>query len=1015
MLDFASHGPRGATRLAPDRFSTMAPPTRLTPALRIARGLVPLVPTALLLASTSPLSAQGAAKRAPSPQIAPTPRYAVTTWGTEQGLPSSIVLAIQQTPDGYLWFGTYEGLVRFDGVQFHTFRDGEIPGLQRGFFPALAVDPSGVLWAGSESGELVRYERGRWKVYGPGDGMPTDPITSLALDGAGGLWIGTRSGVWHLSGGRVAPLPPPPGVEAPGVIALARAADGALWIGTVADGLIRYHQGTYQRLSTREGMPSDRIDALHADADGSIWVGFYGGRGVTRVRGAELTRFGADDPEGPRRVRYFLRDRGGTLWLAAENGLFALRGAHVEPVTLEKDRGTTKVEALFEDAGGTLWVGTRQSGLFRVREASVAVLSSEEGLPDRFAFAVMGDGAGGVWIGTQNGALHRPTLAAQPADAAGARPTVVLRDRYVRDVLRDPSGDVWIATTAGLTRLPGGSEAAARTYTSNDGLADDRARSLALGRGGALWIGTFNGVSEWRDGKLRSYGAAEGLSDGYVLSVHEDARGTLWVGTQTAGLFRREPSGRFVPGPDPLLRQPIFRIAEDADGTLWVGTSRGLARLRTSATDTTVAFVGARQGLPGSTIYQALDDGRGSLWLTGPWGIARVRRSELDAVASGRARALQAVSLGRADGLYVQEASSIGRSWRAPDGTLWFSTPAGAAVVDPARLFRPSTPPTALVEQVIADGVSTTPLPGDERALVLMPGTRTLEFRFTAPGFVSPEQLRFRYRLEGFDPEWQSSDTRRAAFYTNLPPGHYRFRVQASGGEGGWGDDTPVTAIHVHLRPHLWQTRWFLALALLATGGLVVLGYRLRMRSVARTARERVLRALALRDELTGLYNRRGLLSLMEQQVYTAERERRGFTLLFADLDGLKQINDTLSHAEGDRAIVDTAALLRESFRGADTAARLGGDEFVVLLPDPPVGSGSRADPERIASAVCTRLMQALARHNESAARPYRLALSLGTSRYEPGAPRPLEALLDDADRAMYAQKRTKRSARTRA
>ncbi|HEX5581471.1 MAG TPA: two-component regulator propeller domain-containing protein, partial [Gemmatimonadaceae bacterium] len=928
--------------------------------------------------------------------------HAVATWGTEQGLPSSIVLGIQQTGDGYLWLATYEGLVRFDGVRFRTFASADIPGLWRGSFVALAVDPAGALWAGSESGELVRRLDGRWTVFDTDDGLPPDRITALELDRAGGLWVGSRIGVWRMADGRAVPLAAPAGRPAPGVVALAQSPDGALWIGTVSDGILRYEDGRYTSLTTHDGLPSDQVDALHADEDGTLWVGFYGGSGVTRIRDGVVTHLGAGGADAPRRVRDFLRDRAGTLWLAAENGLFTLRGDRVEAVPLAAD-GTIKVEALFEDAEGNVWAGSRQGGLFRVRDATFRVLSTGDGLPHPFAFAVAGDGRGGVWIATREGVVHQPVRGSAAGTARYGPQDGILPEHAVRDLMRDDAGDVWIATTGGLTRLPGGDASRAVTYTSRDGMSDDRARTLAAGRGGAVWVGTFDGVTEWRDGRLRAYGQADGLTDGYVLSVFEDSRGTLWVGTQTAGLFHREPGGRFHPGPAALTRQPIFRITEDGDGTLWIGTGRGLARLVGRGQAARVALVSTHEGLPGNTVFQALDDGRGALWLTGPWGIARAPLDGLRAVADGRAATASVRPFGRGDGLVVREGSSIGRSWRAPDGTLWFPTPAGVAVVDPARLRAVSASPVARVDEVVVDGVVSALDAGQPARVTLRPGTRTLELHFTAPSFVAPEQLQFRYRLEGFDDGWRHAGTDRVAHYTRLSPATYRLVVQARAADAEWPDgdltDTAAPALIIEMRARVWQTWWFLALMALGAGSVAALAYRLRTRSLtrasARVAREEVLRAMSLRDEMTGLYNRRGLLTLAEQQARAAARERRGFVLLFADLDGLKWINDTLGHAAGDGAIVDAATLLRETFREADIIARLGGDEVVVLLPASSgattAGDGAASDAGATAAAACERLLGAVARHNDTVARPYRLSLSLGTSSYDPAAPRPFE------------------------
>ena len=313
--------------------------------------------------------------------------------------------------------------------------------------------------------------------------------------------------------------------------------------------------------------------------------------------------------------------------------------------------------------------------------------------------------------------------------------------------------------------------------------------------------------------------------------------------------------------------------------------------------------------------------------------------------------------------------------------------------------------PTPLIERVVVDDAV------HEGAAIIQaaPGTRSLEFHFTAASFVAPEQLRFRYRLEGYDPGWVEGGTRRVAFYTNLPPGRYVFHVQARNEDGVPSTVNP--SVTLRLRPYFWQTRWFMLLAVAAAIALAYAAHRLRVRMVQRALREEMLRDLSLQDDLTGLYNRRGLLTLAEQRVREAERQRRGFDVVFADLDGLKRINDTLGHPEGDRAIRDAARLIRASFRDSDVVARMGGDEFAVLVSSDASGAGDQ--PDAGVEAAAARLVEAVARHNATADRPFELSISLGFSRYDPAAPRSIESLLEYADQQMYVQKRGKRIART--
>jgi ligand-binding sensor domain-containing protein len=832
------------------------------------------------------------------------PGVAFANWGTEQGLPSNIAIDITQTRDGYLWLASYDGIVRFDGVAFRLFAESDIPGLDRASFWRVTVDSAGALWGASESDGLVRYVGGRWTLFRERDGLRSDKVTALLPDTGNVLWVGTRSGVSRVRDGRIEPLPLPAGMSDLFVTDMARDPVGNLWIGTVAEGVLRYRDGRYERPAALSGLTADHVSSLHADADGSVWIGTYDA-GITRLRDGVATRLAAGGPGAPRRVNALLRDGEGALWLAAENGLFRMEGERAVPVTLPGGRAIAQASSLQEDPEGNLWVGSRQGGLFRLRPTAVSTVTRADGLPHDIVFAIDGDGAGGAWIATPGGVAHRTARGVETFTHAGG----ALPDDIARDLLRSRSGDVWVATNGGLTRIRAGRTV---TFGADDGLPDDRVRALFEARDGTLWAGTYNGLAQMRDGRFRSYGRAEGLPDPYILSVFEDRRGTVWVGTQSEGLFRMV-NGRFVPGPRELARQPVFRMMEDADGTLWVGSARGLARIRGDS----VFLFTTRHGLAGNAVYQALDDGRGRLWLTGSWGVGHVLRAELEAVAAGRARTLALKQFGSRDGM-AREASSISRAWRGPDGRLWFGTPAGLAIIDPSRLRSNVRAPTPLIERVVVDDV----VHEGGTAVVVPPGSRRLEFHFTAASFVAPEQLDFRYRLEGYDPEWVDGGTRRVAYYTNLPPGRYVFHVQARNEDGVPSVRNP--RVELRLRPWFWQTRWFLLLCAAAALAIVLAAHRLRVRMVQRALREEMLRELSLHDELTGLFNRRGLVTLAEQLVRESERERRGFDVVFADMDGLKRINDTLGHPEGDRALRDAGTLIRASFRESDVAARRG-------------------------------------------------------------------------------------------
>ena len=382
---------------------------------RIALRLIPLqtfhVPPARMLIPFLPQTprwrrlafAAAAAALCAGPGAAQEPEFAVARWGTEQGLRSNVVLDIAQSGDGYLWLSSYDGLTRFDGVSFRTFTESDIPGLSRASFWQLASDPAGALWAGAERGGLVRLQGGRGTPFH--DGLKSDKTTGVAVGPGGEVWVGTRAGVAEVVGGRLRPIPPPPGVRELVTTAVAPDARGGVWIGTPADGLLHYRDGAYTRVGPEAGLPDPRIASLYADHDGSLWVGTYG-PGVVHIRDGVITRLAADSVTGPRRVNDFLRDRAGTLWIGADNGLFRLQGGVAVPVALREGVRLAQVSALLEDGDGNVWVGMRLGGLVRLRRALVSTVGTAQGLPHPLVSAVAGAGAAGAWSATQGGVAH---------------------------------------------------------------------------------------------------------------------------------------------------------------------------------------------------------------------------------------------------------------------------------------------------------------------------------------------------------------------------------------------------------------------------------------------------------------------------------------------------------------------------------------------------------------------------------------------------------------------------------
>jgi signal transduction histidine kinase/ligand-binding sensor domain-containing protein/CheY-like chemotaxis protein len=758
-------------------------------------------------------------------EVRPLAQYGREVWQTEQGLPQNSIQAILQTRDGYLWLGTQEGLARFDGVRFVVFDKTNTAAIRHNSIQALLETRDGSLWIATYVGGLARLKDGQFTAYSTAEGLPDDQVLSLLEDRAGTLWAGTRGGLARLDdGGRFSTFRMREGLLDNRVWALHEDRQGALWIGTDG-GLNRLHEGHFSALTAREGLPPAAVHAMREDAEGVLWVGTYGG--LARVEQGRVTRvYTSADGLANNLIWTLATDRQGSLWIGTSNGVSRLAGGRLESLTPADGLANGLVRALAEDREGSFWIGTNGGGLTRLKSTRFVRYGAREGLPSEITRCMVEDGRGAVWIGTDAG-LGR--LEGGRLTAVGAKQGFT--DARVFSLHVDRKGTLWIGTHGeGLWSYAGGRF---RSLRLKDGLPSEIVRSIAEDREGALWIGTESGLAVLRDGRFTAYGRGAGLPSAQVFTILEARDGTLWLGTGRGLVARR--GGRFesLGTAEGLRSTVVFALYEDEDepGTIWIGTDGGgLHRWREGRLR---AFT-ARDGLVDDLVVQILDDRRGRLWMTSNRGASSVPKRELAEFFDGRRMRVEAAAWGTADGMPSGEChgGSQPAGWRTRDGRLWFPTLKGAAVVDPARLGTNRVPPPVVIEEVLVDR-QLFDLRGQGR---VPPGRRDFEFHYTALSLLAPGKVRFQYRLEGFDEGWVDAGARRAAYYTRLPPGDYRFRVKAANDDGLWNEKGAALAFAV--LPRFFETRWFVALAVLGGMGLAAGGLRLRLRHMRRRQQE---------------------------------------------------------------------------------------------------------------------------------------------------------------------------------
>ena len=741
-------------------------------------------------------------------------------WNQEDGLPQDTVRALAQTPDGYLWIGTDEGLARFDGYEFTAFnrRGGALPS---NTVSALTVTSDGTLWISTPAG-LVRYRGGVFHTLTRADGLPDVAVSVMAADNApapkgqerklwaiagdtvcevagdkareasfepaearrgarvvrvapdGALWVVGFRGIFRVQDGRAGVVVPATKLRGSMASAVWIDKDGTVWTG-LSDGLLSVTAGdnAVRRYTTRDGLPDNYVRALWRDRHGALWAGTNGG--LARLEHGRFVGVTAGSNEEQDWVRSLFEDREGNLWVGTNTGLNSYHDGRFTLYSRQEGLPGDKPTVVHQDRSGAVWIGFHDRGLFRFRPAPNIRYTTANGLPSNEIFSISDTADGSLLVGTREGAVAIRDGSVRPLPVPDA-----LHRRVVLDVLEDHSGLLWAASPGGLFRIERGRgvHMAGGGPSSNDGVI-----ALATTSDGAVWAASYGGeLWEFRGGSLAHYTSSEGLPAEQFRSLHAGRDGTLWIGTVGGGLAWRR-NGRFY-------------------------------------------HCGAQEGLPADNIAIIVEDAKGDLWLGTTQGICHVNRASLDAFTAGKSKKIQAELLGVSDGLRSAQcapAFASGSGELTSDGWLWFPTAQGLALLNPALPAPARLPPSLVISLVEFDGKPAGALAGNEFG----PGDGRVIFRYTGIHLRAPEAVRYMFRLDGVDRDWVISGARRTAGYSNLAPGRYLFRVRADAGGGA-----REASYAFSIRPHYYQTAWFAALLALALLGGLWGAWQLRLRTL---------------------------------------------------------------------------------------------------------------------------------------------------------------------------------------
>ena len=752
---------------------------------------------------------------------------------TDDGLPQDSVLAMLQSRDGFLWFTTYRGLVRFDGVRFKVFDQSNTPAIRSTIFVASALmeDRDGDIWAGAWSGGAIRYHKGQFTSYTTSDGLADMSVKRIDQDASGNIWLHTPRGLSLLPAGKqkLEPVATIDGEDTARYLTRPASVgwDGdlfGLWrTGRGASGLQRFAYGKWTDvpLPPGSGDPAKlRIEVTVEDPQGRLWYRILG-------RPASATESYCVEADGrlttyrglPAGTFANYLDRTGRLWITDTKGNTALWRDGIA-TKVPGFSTATPIRAL-EDRTGGIWAGTLNQGLLYAPTDSIRGIRLPGGAEANTIRSLLQDRQGDIWVGSygltriHDGQMETHMLPSSMAKWSG--------DQIVWSLWDDGGGTIYFSNTDGLKVFRNGRMEAAPAPLNQ---INDRVNAILRDRTGALWLGGGAGLHRYSDGKLTLLKSNGGLPlTGEVRAVAEDPSETVWIGTDAVLCHYRDNILTCEGGPQGGSTRPtrVRSIKTDAaGGIVWVSTAfDGLLRIEGASR----YWIQTKDGLPANDVAGIVEDTDGYFWIGSRVGIFRVRKQDLNDLARGKTSRLTASHFERRDGLNAADTSGFGqpKGFAAKDGSIWLPSAAGLAVIDPAKLDANRLPsPGAEVESCTVDQQRVPCANG----ITLPPGTRNLEIAYTSPNLMRSSQIQFRYRMAGLDPAWVDARTRRTAYFPYLPPGDFTFQIMASDSFGRWSQSTQQLTVRV--QPFFYETRWFKVLAVLSVLCVFWLVWRVR-------------------------------------------------------------------------------------------------------------------------------------------------------------------------------------------
>lgn len=771
-------------------------------------------------------------------------------WTSEDGLPDNAITYLTQAKNGYIWFASYGGITRFNGIEFYTFNSYNTPELINNSFTHIYEDKEGVIWSSSSGNGVATINGNQVKVYNTDHGLPSNFVEEVVQDQDKRLWVATSKGLVYKENNRFVNNEVPDPLKTLTLKSIDCDEKNHLWIATIENGVYELYRGkVLNHYTTDNGLLSNNINYVNTK-NGHVWIG--SGSGLNTIAMGRVIGTTIEDglPNNMITSSYF--DNQHQLWVGSYAGFCRISLDGYQYLSQNHPLYGRDITSIMEDEEGNLWVSTYRAGLFKFWEGKFTNYSDYEfdlDIPftvhtvipksDQELVLVHEDGVGSLNLKT--GLFSEIDLGVM---------TTGIKFKYG---LRDSQNRYWLATKKGVICYQNGKS---DWLTVDDGLIDNNIRVIFEDSQGNIWIGTFFGITRIskNSGELVNFTTDNGLSHVYIMSIMEDSEHNIWVGTKTGLHLFEDGKFKVYNAKDGLAGDFVFKSFEDKENVMWVASNAGLSRYK----DGKFNKITVEDGLISNTIFQVLEDDHGYLWFTTNQrntSVYKVLKSELNDFCDGKIEKIESIEYAQKDGIISTAATSSATSLKTEDGKLWFATHNGVESIDPGNIKINNRVPPVVIEKFEINDV-----PIDiKKRIILNPGKKRINIRFAGLSYIAPEHIKFKYQLVGYDDGWVEAGDEHETSYTNLPHGEYSFKVIAANSDGLWNNEGAKLSFSI--KPAYYETSWFYVLAIFLLIVIIRIIYNLRVKSLTRS-----------RTELEKLVNQR--TSEIEAQKEEIEAQR---------------------------------------------------------------------------------------------------------------------------------------------